>query len=100
MNSIALIEAKSFANALMDHEFKGRGDREKSVRYRLAKRCGVPESYLYRLQYKTRDMKDVAGEVYRRLRMEYEAMCIANEEAAERYKRDRLALRGQDEKTG
>jgi hypothetical protein len=100
MTSIALIEAKSFADALMDHEFKGRGDKEKSVRFRLAKRCGVPESYLYRLQYKTRDMKDVAGEVYRRLRMEYEAMCIANEEAAARLRADRLAMRGDHETTG
>lgn len=100
MTSIALIEAKSFADALMDHEFNGRGDREKSVRYRLAKKCGVPESYLYRLQYKTRDMKDVAGEVYRRLRIEYENMCRANEEAADRYRAERLAMRGEHEATG
>ena len=100
MNSIALIEAKSWADALMNKEFAGRGDREKSVRARLAKKCGVPESYLYRLQYKTRHMKDVAGEVYRLLRAEYEAMCIANEEAADRLKADRLAMRGDHEETG
>jgi hypothetical protein len=97
MSSVALIEAKSWADALMDEEFKGRGDREKSVRFRLAKRTGIRESYLYRLQYKTREMKDVAGEVYRRLKLEYEAVCQANEEAAERYKANRLAMRGKHE---
>lgn len=90
MTSTALIEAKGWAEQLMNLEFSGRGDREKSARYRLAKKTGVPESYLFRLQYKTREMKDVAGEVYRRLRLHYDAVCLANEEAADRYRSERL----------
>lgn len=76
----------------MDREFKGRGDKEKSVRYRLSKRTGIPESYLFRLQYKTREMKDVAGEVYRRLMVAYDEACRANEEAADRYRAERLGI--------
>ena len=97
MSSIALSEAKFYADTLMDKEFKGRGDREKSVRYRVAKNIGVPESYLYRLQYKTRDMKDVAGEVYRRLKLAYDTACEKNEAAADRYKNERLGTRGHHE---
>lgn len=100
MSSIALIEAKEFYDALMAHEFKGRGDREKAARYRLSKKCGVAESYLFRLQYKTAEMKDVAGEAYRRLRLRYEALCIANEKAADRLRAERLAMRGDHEETG
>jgi hypothetical protein len=90
MTSTALIEAKSWTEELMNREFSGRGDREKSVRFRLSKKTGVPESYLFRLQYKTREMKDVAGEVYRRLRLYYDDVCLANEEAADRYRSERL----------
>lgn len=90
MTSLALIEAKGWAEELMNREFSGRGDREKSARYRLSKKTGVPESYLFRLQYKTREMKDVAGEVYRRLRLHYVEACLANEEAADRYRSERL----------
>lgn len=97
MNSVALTEAKNWADELMNLEFKGRGDREKSARFRLAKRSGVPESYLYRLQYKTREMKDVAGEVYRRLKIAYDAACLANEEAADRLKAERTRVREEHE---
>jgi hypothetical protein len=90
MTSLALFEAKSWADALMDSEFKGRGDKEKSARYRLSKRTGVPESYLFRLQYKTGEMRDVAGSVYRALMIAYDNACNANEEAADRYRSARL----------
>ncbi|SMF65654.1 hypothetical protein SAMN02982989_3388 [Xaviernesmea oryzae] len=99
MSSIALNEAKSWADELMDREFRGRGDREKSVRGRLADRIGVSESYLFRLQYKTREMKDVAGEVYRRLKLAYEEACQKNEAAADRYRNERLGMRGHHEAT-
>ena len=95
MTSIALTEAKEWADELMNREFSGRGDREKSARFRLSKKTGVPESYLFRLQYKTREMKDVAGEVYRRLKLAYDAACLANEKAAERYKTERLELKNE-----
>jgi len=102
MNSTALIEAKSWADELMNMEFRGRGDKEKSARYRLSKKTGVPESYLFRLQYKTGEMKDVAGSVYRALmiaRDAYDRACTANEEAADRLKAERLALKAHHETT-
>lgn len=97
MENSALDEARGWASALMDHEFKGRGDREKSIRYRLSRKIGVPESYLYRLQYKTREMKDVAGSVYRALMIAYNNACEKNEAAAARYRAERLGLRGNHE---
>jgi hypothetical protein len=93
MTSVALDEAKSWYAALMNAEFKGRGDREKSVRGRLSDQTGVPESYLFRLQYKSREMKDVAGSAYRALKLAYDEMCVRNEEAAARYDAERVALR-------
>lgn len=97
MNSIALNEAKDWADALMDMEFRGRGDREKSVRGRVSKRTGIPESYLYRLQYKTREMKDVAGSAYRALKLTYDELCRLNEEAADRHHAERKRIRGNHE---
>lgn len=97
MNSIALNEAKDWADALMDMEFRGRGDREKSVRGRVSKRTGIPESYLYRLQYKTREMKDVAGSAYRALKLTYDELCRLNEEAADRHHAERMRIRGNHE---
>lgn len=99
MSTAALFEAKKWADELMDLEFKGRGDREKTARGRLAKKVGLPESYLYRLQYKTREMKDVAGSVYRALMLAYDKACEGNEKAADRYKAERLRLRNNHEET-
>lgn len=90
MSTIALTEAKSWAQRLLDREWQGRGDKEYLARYRLSVRTGVSESYLYRLQYKTREMKDVAGSVYRALKLEYDRVCQHNEEAADRYRAERL----------
>jgi hypothetical protein len=97
MKATALTEAKEWADLLLDREFRGRGDREKSVRYRLAKKLGIAESYLFRLQYKTQEMRDVAGSVYRALRNAYEDMCAANEAAADNYREQRIRLRGPHE---
>lgn len=100
MSNAALTEAKGWFDRLMNLEFKGRGDREKSVRGRLSKRTGIPESYLYRLQYKTTEMKDVAGSAYRALMLAYHNICEKNEAAADRYRDERLRLRGPHETTG
>lgn len=88
MSTIALKEACEWHDALMDAEFKGRKDNESAARFRLSKKIGVPESYLYRLTYKRRDMRDVAGEVYRRLRQGYEAICTQVENAAIAFERE------------
>jgi hypothetical protein len=93
MSNVALIEAKQWADALMEAEWRGRKDRDGPVRYRLSKKTGVPESYLYRLQYKTAEMKDVAGSVYRSLMLAYEDLCQRNENAADAMREQRQALR-------
>jgi hypothetical protein len=44
-------------------------------------------------------MKDVAGEVYRRLKIAYDDACRKNEEAADRYRAERLRADGMHETT-
>ena len=93
MSSTALIESKHYYDSLMDAVHKGRRDRNGSARGRLADGLRVKESRLVRLEYKYEEMKDVGGELYRRLRMAYEAICEGNEAAAEAMKAERLELR-------
>lgn len=69
MSACALNEAAQWADKLMEAEWQGRKDRENLVRYRLARKLGISESYLFRLQYKTSEMSDVKGSVYRALRL-------------------------------
>jgi len=91
MSDTALTESVRWTGELMDAEWSGRGDREKSVRYRLARNIGVPESYLFRLQYKAEGMTDVRGSVYRALmlgRRIYGLACEGIENAAERLERE------------
>lgn len=97
MSTEALTEAKGWYKVLLDVEFRGRGDREKSVRGRLSKSLGIAESYLFRLQYKAHEMKDVAGEAYRRLKIAYDKACEKNEAAAARYRAERLSMDGINE---
>jgi hypothetical protein len=96
MSSVALNEAKKWADDLLDAESTGRKDREGPIRFRLARKIGVPESYLYRLQYKTDEMNDVKGSVYRALMLAHQAYvraCERNEEAADRNEAERLSMR-------
>ncbi|RWG24588.1 MAG: hypothetical protein EOQ60_32105 [Mesorhizobium sp.] len=93
MSTEALSNARSFLEALHDAEFRGRKDTDGAARYRLATRLGIKENYLFRLQYRAEEMKDVAGEVYRRLRLAYEDMCERNERAADASRAQRLGLR-------
>lgn len=95
VNGEALIEARGWLDDLLDAEWKGRRDREKSVRGRLAKSIGVPARYLFRMQYKLAEMTDVKGSVYRalmRAHAAYVASCEYHEgKAAEsRAKREIL----------
>lgn len=93
MSTIALQQAIEWHDALMDAEFKGRKDKESAARFRLSKKIGVPESYLFRLTHKRRDMRDVAGEVYRRLQQGYGSLCERVEAQADAYRAERLSLR-------
>ncbi len=92
MQSEALIDGKRWFDALMDREFSGRGDKEKRARGQIADDTGVPESYLFRLQYKFQDMRDISGEVYRRLMLRYHEVCQAHEDAADDKRRRRQEI--------
>lgn len=100
MSSTALIEAAKWADELMDAEWKGRGDRENLVRYRLARSIGVSESYLFRLKYKTSEMSDVRGSVYRALMLARRAygLVVASGEAA--YEREKVLADARNSKMG
>jgi hypothetical protein len=87
--SSALNEAAQWADELMDAEWKGRKDRENMVRYRLAKKTGVPESYLYRLKYKVAEMNDVRGSVYRALMIARNAYGLVSEAGELAYQREK-----------
>lgn len=93
MSTQALNDAKTWLDVLHDAEFRGRKDTDGAARYRLAKRLGVKENYLFRLQYRAAEMKDVAGEVYRRLGIAYADICERNEKAAAASRAERLQLK-------
>lgn len=95
MSTQALDEAKTWADILHDAEYRGRKDTDGAARYRLANRIGVKENYLFRLQYRAAEMKDVAGEVYRRLQIAYEELCRRNEEAAAAMRKERQQLKAE-----
>ncbi len=96
MSTTALTQGKQYYDALMDAEYRGRKDKNGSARSRLADLLGVKENKLIRLEYKIEEMKDIGGELYRRLRLHYERLCEANEKAADSYREQRLALRKND----
>lgn len=93
MTTEALSEARTFLETLHDAEFRGRKDTDGAARYRLASRLGIKENYLFRLQYRAAEMKDVAGEVYRRLKLAHDQFCERNEAAAARHRAERLNLK-------
>ncbi len=99
MSTQALSDAKRFYDRLMDEEYKGRRDRNGSARSRLAEDLGVNENKLLRLEYKFEEMRDVGGELYRRLRLWYLAKCEKNEEAAAAMRAERLQLKAQRHET-
>ncbi len=102
MSDTALDEAVKWTDFLLKNEYRGRGDKEYLARYRLAKRTGVSESYIYRLTYKAGEMRDVAGSVYKALRETYIKACEANEREADRMAAERRELSNEktDEKSG
>lgn len=98
MTTSALDEAKGWFDTLLDAEWQGRRDREGVVRYRLAKKVGIPESYAFRLQYKFEQMTDIRGSAYRalmRAHRAYEETCQKHEDAAAAYRSERLELEAQ-----
>lgn len=89
MSMSALHEAAEWAEQLMDAEWKGRKDKENVVRYRLSRKVGVSESYLFRLQYKLREMNDVRGSVYRALMLARHAYGLATEAGETAYQKEK-----------
>lgn len=89
MSMSALNEAVQWADELMDAEWQGRKDREKTVRYRLSRKIGVCESYLYRLKYKVEEMNDVRGSVYRALLIARHAYGLVGEAGETAYQKEK-----------
>lgn len=95
LSTVALTKAKEAFDVLLQDEFRGLGDREKSALGRLAVRTGVSVSYLERLKYKFHQMTDVRGEPYRLLmaaKEAYERECERHERAADQYEHERIGL--------
>jgi hypothetical protein len=81
--SAALAEAREWAKVLERRErFKHDTTRD-GARSLLARKIGIPCSYLFRLRHKWRDMKGVDGDVYRALMLEYNRLCERIEAAAD-----------------
>jgi hypothetical protein len=97
MSTVALREALTWHDRMMDTLHRGRGDKEKRVRGELSDISGIPESYLFRLQHKRRDMRDIAGEVYRRLGLAYERVCVRVETSADGLERLRQEIEASHE---
>lgn len=91
--STAANEAFAFLNALTQRSYRGWGDTVTAARDRAAKNAGVSPAQAERVWKRWQSMKTVNGDVYRALRNAYEAACLANEEAADRYAAERQALR-------
>ena len=89
MSISALDEAACWAEELMNAEWKGRKDKEKVVRYRLSRKVGISESYLFRLQYKLSEMNDVRGSVYRALMLARHAYGLATEAGERAYLKEK-----------
>lgn len=87
--TVALRQAFDWHDQLMDLEHRGRRDKESAARSRLAEQTGIPESYLFRLANKRREMRDVAGEVYRLL-------CEAIERKADALEERRLGRKSRE----
>lgn len=93
MSTTALHEGRKYYDGLMDAEYRGRKDRNASARARLADDMGVNETKLLRLEYKIEEMRDIGGELYRRLQIWYRAICEKNEAAAAEMRAERLRIR-------
>lgn len=83
-------ETVFYAETLQARAFRGIGDTREAARWRVAVMTGVPESFLKKLRYEARIMRDVAGSRYRALRDAYEA-------AVEEEARKALAARAERE---
>ncbi|TIT84632.1 MAG: hypothetical protein E5W55_33975, partial [Mesorhizobium sp.] len=75
MSTTALLKGREYYDALMDAEYRGRKDRNGSARSRLADDMGVNESKLLRLEYRIEEMRDIGGELFRRLSIWYADIC-------------------------
>lgn len=106
MTTIALQEAVKWHDALMLRfrllalVNKGRNPKDSAVRSDLSEASGVPESYLYRLAHKTREMRTLDAEVYRLLQLahsKYVSACERIEDAAEAKRQEWMELKAKQE---
>lgn len=93
MSSVAAAEAFSFLNAGTKQHYRGAGDTATAARERAAREAGITPAQAERVWKRWRSMTSIDGDVYRALRNKYAALCERNEEAADAYRAERLALR-------
>ncbi len=66
-------EAARWAEALLNHVYRGTGDTIEAARFRAEQKYGIPASTFWALRY--RRPKDTLVSVYKRLHQAYEAEC-------------------------
>ena len=76
---------------------RGRYDTWTAARDRAAREAGITPTMAQRIWQRWHSMKDVGGDPLLKLMLAYEKWCEANEEAAERYRAERLKLRNHHE---
>ena len=86
--------AQLWSEALQKHEFRGLGDTRGAARVRVAENIGVPESWLKRLRYKTKELNEIPGTILIKLGVAYCQICLAVEAKADDLRDERLALGG------
>ncbi|MBZ9894218.1 hypothetical protein LB545_07655 [Mesorhizobium sp. BR1-1-6] len=91
--STAASEAFCFLNKLTQREYRGWGDTATAARERAARNAGITPAQAERVWKRWQRMASIDGDVYRALRNKYEALCEANEQAADAYRAERLQLR-------
>lgn len=86
-------KANYWLESLMKKHHRGPHDTWTAARDRAAKAAGIELTMAKRIWQRWQDMRDVGGETVIKLMTAYEALCQANDEAAERYKAERHELR-------
>ena len=91
--STAATEAFGFLNRLTQREYRGWGDTATAARERAARNAGITPAQAERVWKRWQRMASIDGDVYRALRNQYEALCEANEKAADASREARLQLK-------
>lgn len=90
--SEAAAEAFRYLNAGTWLHYRGQGDTPTAARDRAARAAGITRAQAERVWKRWKQMKMVNGDVYRRLRNNYEHLCSMVEDAADAAEAKRKAI--------